>query len=83
MDEVVEAFVEADWAATDVREAYSEEFVIILVLVATVVDTVSRPVIDLAKVSVSVTVVKPDGAAAVTSGAVAEGSGVTPVAAID
>lgn len=75
--------MEADRAAAEVREAYSDESVIVLVLVVMVVDTVSRPGTDLAKVSVSVIVVKPDRAAAVTSGAVAEGSGVTPVAAID
>jgi hypothetical protein len=69
-------------AATDVREAYSAEFV--MVRVTSVVKVVSPVSALSARVCVSVMVVKPETAWAVTIGAVAEGSAVaTAVVPID
>jgi hypothetical protein len=84
LEVVVEwVLVEAERAAADVRDAYSDWLVMILVLVVTTVERVSRLVMDSTRDSVSVTVVKPDGASAVTICGVAEGSAVTPLAPID
>lgn len=83
LEVVARVLVDAERAAADVRDAYSDWSVMILVFVVATVETVLRLVMDSTRDSVSVTVVNPDGASAVTICAVAEGSAVTPLGPID
>ncbi len=83
LEVVARVLVDAERAAADARDAYSDWSVMILVFVVATVETVLRLVMDSTRDSVSVTVVNPDGASAVTICAVAEGSAVTPLGPID
>lgn len=72
-----------DTAAAEVRDAYSEESVMVLTFSVVMVSRVFKLVTDWTRVWVSVIVVSPEGAEAVTISAVEDGLGLISEGAMD